>query len=268
MEKAAPLDALTTSRPLGGGRFELLVPDGWQQGRGAFGGYVLASLIRAMEAEHGAPERPLRSITSELCGPTLPGPAELRVEVLRAGTGVSTIAARLVQNGEVQAHAVGVFGKQRATDRDRVALTPPKLTPWREVEVLPVQPPFGPVFAEHYEFRNTGPLPFSGHKDPAASGWIRPKNPGEKRDAAFIAACVDAWWPAGFVLEDVPRPMATVGFMMELCGTLEGLPKDEPLFHFAKDAVVRDGYIVEFRELWGADGRLVALNQQTIAIIK
>ena len=33
----------------GGGRFVGEIPDGWQQGRGAFGGLVLATLLRAIE---------------------------------------------------------------------------------------------------------------------------------------------------------------------------------------------------------------------------
>jgi len=40
-------DALTTAAPAGDGRFLWDVPDGWQQGRGAFGGIVLAALTRA-----------------------------------------------------------------------------------------------------------------------------------------------------------------------------------------------------------------------------
>lgn len=52
--------------------FEANFPDGWQQGRGLFGGLVTAALVRALEATAGG--RVLRSLTSELCGPVRPGP--------------------------------------------------------------------------------------------------------------------------------------------------------------------------------------------------
>ena len=58
-------------------------------------------------------ERPLRSLTAELCGPVMPGPATISVEPLRRGSGVTTLAARLEQGGEVLAHVVGVFGRPR-----------------------------------------------------------------------------------------------------------------------------------------------------------
>ncbi|HET9990839.1 MAG TPA: acyl-CoA thioesterase domain-containing protein, partial [Kofleriaceae bacterium] len=95
----------------------LAVPDTWQQGRGAFGGFVTGAMVRALEAS--APGRPLRSLTAELCGPLVAGEAEVGIEVLRAGNAVTTSAIRLVQGGEVQAHGVGVLGKERTREHER-----------------------------------------------------------------------------------------------------------------------------------------------------
>ncbi len=41
-----------------------------------------------------------------------------------------------------------------------------------------------------------------------------------------------------------------------------------PIFHCGRGRGARDGYVVELRELWGEDGRLLAFNHQTFAIIK
>ena len=100
LSQASHLEALAP------GRFAWQVPDGWQQGRGAFGGLVLAALLRAMEAVEPDRGRVTRSLTGDLCGPVQPGPAELVVEVLRRGNNLSNLDARLYQNGEVQARAV------------------------------------------------------------------------------------------------------------------------------------------------------------------
>lgn len=262
----APLDLLTAVTPLGDGRYEAQVPDGWQQGRGAFGGLVTATLVRAMEA--ATPGRPLRSLTAELCGPTQPGRAELRVETLREGSAVTTVAARLVQGAEVQAHAVGVLGKERLKDFDGTHLEAPTRPDWRKMERLPIEPPFGPDFARYWDFRTTS-LPFTGQTDGHdASGWIRPLAPGVKRDAAFLAACIDAWWPTFFARTSTLRPMATIAFTFQPVGHFEGLDPAAPLFHRARLVAADGGYGVEFRELWGEDGRLLALNQQTIVVIK
>ena len=58
---------------LGAGRFHGVVPDGWQQGRGAFGGLVLAALARAVEMSEPEKDRTLRSFNGEIAGPVLPG---------------------------------------------------------------------------------------------------------------------------------------------------------------------------------------------------
>ncbi|MBL9037306.1 MAG: thioesterase family protein [Archangium sp.] len=248
-------------------RYGFDFPDGWQTGKGLFGGLVVGALVRALEASAG-PSRPLRSITSELCGPTQPGSAEIHVELLREGAAVSTLTARLVQDGKVQGHAVGVFGAARSDARKLTELRPLPQTDWRTIESIPVQPPIGPAFARFYDFRPVSGLPFSGETKPTTSIWIRPKNPGPARDAAFIAGCADACWPTLFIIDEAPRPMATIAFTMQLVSSLDGLDPDAPLFHVGRGVSVNDGYLVEFRELWGHDGRLVALNQQTIAIVR
>ncbi len=262
------LTTLTTPTRLGHDLFQTEVPDGWQQGRGAFGGLVIGNLVRAIEAFDGLPERSLRSLTAELCGPVLPGDNTIRVERLRTGTGVSTVAARMERHGEVLAHAVGVLGRQRAAGDDFCELPRPTMPPWREVAPIVVDDLF-PPFSRFLELRPLGPAPFTGNTtEPVASGWVRPVEPGSARDAAYVASLADAWWPAVLTRFSLPRPVATVAFTLELISDLDGLDPAAPLFHSAQAVASRGGYLIEMRQLWGEDGRLVALNQQTIVIIK
>lgn len=259
---------LTTPTRVDDTRFEADIPDGWQQGRGAFGGIVLANLVRAIDAADASEERTLRSLTAEITGPVLPGAASIHITRLRTGTGVSTIAARMEQGGEVLAHAVGIRGRTRGGDTDFCDIETPRMPPWRDVPPIEMALPGGPVFARHFEFRVSGPPPYSSSAEPLASGWIRPRDPGPARDAAYIAACADAWWPAVLARLPSPRPIATIAFTLEIFSDLAGLDPDAPFFHHARGFVSRGGYTVETRELWGEDGRLVSRNHQTLAIIK
>jgi hypothetical protein len=261
-----PLDELLAATPRGDGRYDVELPEGWHQGRGIFGGLVTGLMVRTFE--HFRSERPLRSLTAELCGPAQAGPATLELTALRDGSTVSTVTARLVQGGEVQAHGVGVLGGDRATAPDRVFGTAPTLTDWRTLEPIPVAPPFGPEFARQWDFRADTLLPFSGQATAATEGWIRPRHPGARRDAAFLATCADAWWPSLFSVDEAPRPMATIAFTFQPVGDFAGLDPAAPLAYRARAEVVRHGYVVELRELWGEDGRLLALNQQTFCVIK
>jgi len=263
------LTTVTTPNRLDDTRFQIDIPDGWQQGRGAFGGIVLANLVRAIEAFDASAERSLRSLTAELCAPVTVGAHVIRVERLRTGSGVSTIAARIEGAGEILAHAVAVLGKRRGDDTDfchQPAPTP--MPPWRDVAVIPVGPPMGPVFTPHFEYRVTSAPPSSGGPDAVASGWIRPRDAGTARDAGYIVALADAWWPALLTKLPAPRPLATLAFTLELVGSLAGLDPEAPLFHAGRSPLARDGFAVETRALWGEDGRLVARNHQTIAVIR
>ena len=264
-------DTLVTPAPLSPGRWSIEVPDGWQQGRGAFGGLVLAMLERAAEAAAGDPARQLRELSAQIVGAVQPGMAEISAELLRAGTGVSAVAARLVQEGEVRAHAVATFGKPRATYAAATSTPAPVLPPWRELSPMPSSLPMVPTFTRHLEFWPTGPLPFSGSGSgavPEVAGWVRLRHPGRARDAAFTLAMVDAYWPAFLTAAPAPRPAATLTFSLETMSDLAGLDPSAPLFHRGRLLGGRDGYAVEARELWGEDGRLVALNQQVFVVIR
>jgi hypothetical protein len=210
----------------------------------------------------------LRALTAEICAPVMPGPNAIRITLLRRGTGVATIAARIERDGEVLAHAVGVMGRRRAPDADFCQLEAPALPPWREVQPVVMRPPLAAAFAPNFEYRPVGVLPFSGGSDAIASGWVRPVEPGALRDAAYVTTVVDAWWPAVFARMTERRPMATLTFSLQLFDGLEGLDPAAPLAYRARGLVARDGYVSEQRELFGEDGRLVALNLQTFAVIK
>lgn len=260
------LDALSTPTAQGEGVFTHVFPEGWLQGRGLFGGLVLATMTNAAQAVAGAGERRLRSLTGDLFAPVQPGPARLSVEALRVGSGQSNYLVRLEQQGAACATATFCFGKARVPDGDWNHLPPPPRSDWQSVEVAPVEPPIGPEFARNFEFRADRLFPFSGEAQAQSEGWIRPKVPGAARGAAYVVACADAWWPAAFSRLAAPRPMATVAFTLEWLDA--EVPTDAPLFHRAGAPAASAGYTVEFRELWSPDGRLIALNQQTFVIIK
>ena len=247
--------------------FRVNVPDGWQQGKGAFGGLVLGNLTRAMELVNATPEWPLRILNGEIVAPVLPGPSKLEVEVLRRSTAVTTLSARLSQKGELLARATAIFGKQRVADRERTGLTAPVMPAWASTEVLDIGPPMGPVFAQHFEFRPTGAMPFSEGPRAEAAGWIFPRLASRGQGAAETVAMADAWWPADFAVEAGPRPMSTLAFTFELLIPLIGAPV-QPLFHRAHVPGSHDGFSLELRELWNEQGQLVALNQQTFVFVR
>ena len=265
-------DRLVTPAPLGPGRFSIDVPDGWQQGRGAFGGLVLAMLARAAEATAADPSRILRSLSAQIVGPVQPGPTSITAEVLRAGSSVTALTVRMVQAEQVMAHAAVILARSRPTYAAAPTLIAPQAPSWRDpLHPIPVSVRVTPTFARYLEYWPTSPLPYSGADAGAAqhtSGWVRLRRPGRARDAAFLLALIDSYWPGFLAAAREPRAAATLTFSFETMSDLEGLDPEAPLHYRARMLGGRDGYAVEARELWGEDGRLVALNQQILAVMK
>ena len=264
----ASLLDVSTARPAGD-QYELLVPEGWRQGRGAYGGLTIGALVRAIEHRIADPARKVRTVTAELPAAVMPGAAAISVEVLRSGNSLSAVRAALVQGGETRAHAVAVLAASRpgASALAWRDLQPPEAPPWRQVEPMPmVNPSAWPEFAQHFEFRVIAGLPLTGAA-PRTVGWVRPRVRCEPRDAGYIASLCDAWWPAALARFTQLRPIATIAYTLELVDGLEGLDPEAPLLYRGTVPVLSDGYFLETRELWGEDGRLVAINHQTFAVI-
>jgi hypothetical protein len=245
------------------GEHELIVPDGWQQGRGAFGGLVLAASLSAMVADEPDAARVPRAFLGEICAPVLPIASRLQTRALRRGRNQSNLACTFMQDGQVVAHASAVLASARRTAAaPRLSLPPPERGRFEDVPVAPIGPPHGPAFASHYEYR----LTFSGAGDGTVTGWVRERVALEKVTHAVLLARLDAFWPALFTLETTPRPAATVSFMAEFLIDPAQLDPARPLYYRARSLAESGGYFVELRELWDGD-RPVAFNQQSFAIL-
>lgn len=247
------------------------VPGGWEQGRGAYGGLVVAAMTKAM-LDGEEPERVARALSASLTAPVEPGEVTIAVERLRVGNAVSMWSARLIQSGEVKALASLVTGKERPTGHTLPAVAP-SVPPWPEVPIATsVRPPIAPVFTQHFELRALAPYPFSGAGavvgETAAAAWIKPKVSPKAMGPIELAAMVDVCWPTAFAIERGPRPMATVAFHCSFQIPADGLDPNEPLLHRGTLVQGGQGFLTETRELWTTRGELVCHNPQVFAWIK
>jgi hypothetical protein len=245
--------------------FRCAIPEGWQQGRGAFGGLVLATLLRAMEACEPDRERRTRTLSGDLCAPALVGDATVTVRVLRRGSHQTNLAAELRQHDAVVATATAILSRSRPQPTVPALEQPPSDESWRDATLLTVGPPLAPVFTPHYEYRNAALTPFS-IGTPQVLGWIRERE-RIALDAPALIGRLDAWWPCLFAIDGQPRPVATVSFVAELLCDPGTVALDVPSRYRARMIALSEGFFVELRELWQGD-RVVALNQQTFAILR
>ncbi len=260
-------EAITLTR-VGEGEHALDLPDGWQQGRGAFGGLVLGATLAAMVADEPDAGRTPRSFMGDICAPALPVPTRLRTRTLRRGKHQSNMTCDLVQDGQVVAHASAVLAGARpvAPVAAMVPAPPPVPGRFEDAPVAPIRHPPGPRFASHFEFRVLTGVPFAGGGEKRVEGWVREAVPLPRLSHAAVLARLDSFWPVLFAVEATPRPATTVSFTAEFLADPALLDPSLPFFYRAWVVAESGGYFVEMRELW-SEGRPVALNQQTFAIL-
>jgi hypothetical protein len=274
---SALVTAVPTSDPA---RFVLDVPDGLQQGRGAWGGVATGAIISAAEQVDARPGMAVRTLSAQLVAPVLVGRVDVVAEVLRRGSATTTIAVQVRDGGGgLLAHGVVVLGTPRRGDDmpdgpDWIGVAPPpELAAGPDaVPVVDIGPPLAPGFTVHLEMRPAVGVPFEGSTSDTI-GWVRPRAPLARVDAAVVSALADAWWASVMVRLDRVRPAATVGYALEVPLAPASLPRTAdgrlvPLLHRGRVIAAREGFAVETRELWTVDGRLASWNTQTVAVIR
>ena len=248
------------------------VPDGWQQGRGAWGGLVAGAVARAVDAGEGDSERVLRTLSLHLAAPLPVGPARVQVTALRRGSSMSTWQVVVSDiDGQACAHAVAITGTARAPDlaeqsRGWGSAAPPTLPGVETVPALPKDAPGMPVFLRHLEVRAVGGVPFSGASARCA-GYVRFEEQGVW-DVPQLVAMVDAWWPTALPALTQLRPVATVTYAAHVLIDPAAIPPGQPLAYEASMAGTLDGFTTETRRLWTLDGRLAVENHQSIVVIR
>jgi hypothetical protein len=264
-------DSATALERRGVDQFTWYVPDGWQQGRGAWGGLVVGALVRAVTTAEPDGARKVRAVSAQLVAPAVVGEHRITLACVRRGSGTSTWTAVLADGQErLVASVTAVLGSARiledAPDQSSWQVArPPDVPPFEQVPRLPLGPPMGPVFAPRLRLHPVTGVPTMGGP-PESTGWVAydvPPNPS----AAALIGLVDAWWPASLAAMPAMRAVATVAFSANLLIDPAELDPAAPLMHHSFVTAAAEGFTSETRRLWTAGGRLVVENLQSIVLI-
>lgn len=238
------------------------VPDGWQQGRGAFGGLPIGAMVGAVELTDR--ERTIRAVSIQLAGPALVGAHTVHVTPLRIGTRMSTWSVVIVDaKGAAVASGSVITGIPRSDDQASGAVAMPAAPESAAVPIVETPPPF-PTFTQHLTFAPAAGFPMSGQL-PETMGWIGFRDPVTPT-AASLLALVDGWYTATIVPMRELQPIATVNFAATLLIDPRELTAGEPLLHHGMVTAYRQGFASEQRRLWTRDGKLAVDNLQTMAV--
>ncbi len=261
-EPANAFDRDTAVRKIAPGRYTANLAEDWQVGGGLNGGYLLATLGRALGSS--IPGKPhVLTVSAHYLSAAEAGAAEVTTRVVREGRSVATLAADLSQATGARLTALATLG-------DLAELTDEVATTAEELDLPPVDECFSSEDAPP-EVRAKAPLMerLDLRFDPATASWAvgRPSGrgviqawfrlPGREPDPLSLLTAVDVLPPVTF---DLGRP----GWAptLELTAHVRAVP--EPGWLRLRQATrnVAGGLFEEDCEVWDSGGRLVAQSRQ------
>jgi acyl-CoA thioesterase len=246
-----------------------VAPD-WRAGRGPHGGYLAAMLLRPLIASVADPGRAPRSLTIHYARAPEPGRVRIATTLEREGRSLSTLSARMHQDGELIALVLAAFS---------VPWSGPEIS---ELEMPDVEPPdpsreslrlmeHGPEFARHIVLQpRIEGLPLSGEERPMAiRAWMGLVEP-RPIDALSLAFFSDALIPAPYMRlrewSAVPTVDLTVHFH-ERMRPVPGADPSELCLAQTTSELIHDGFFVEDGLIWASDGTLLAHSRQLAIVV-
>jgi acyl-CoA thioesterase len=241
------------------------VSDDWSQGRATFGGLVTAvgneTLRKLVPAD-----RLLRSLQTTFVGPAGSTTWQLRTEVLRVGKAVTLARCDILDNDQVAATVIGVYGGPRAS---AVEVRPEPVASPRAVEdinELRFQPGLTPDFVQHFAVRwAQGAKPFSSAPRTPTKAFIRHRDTSPLTESHVVG-----------LIDCIPSPAMSMfkerAPSSSLVWTLEFF---EHRFDFAPERWWRidtdidaatSGYVNQTSLLYDPDEKPVALSRQLFAV--
>jgi acyl-CoA thioesterase len=264
---ATEFDRATAVTPLGDGAWAADIDEGWFAGRGPNGGYLAATVLRAMVAELRDPAREPRSLTCHYLRPPAAGPARIDVTVERSGRATSTLTARLAQDGRECVLGVAAFGIGVPAPAD-YAGAPPAVPGPDEVPAAD-NSGSGLSIVSRFEVRPAlGGAMFAGADEALTGGWLRFSD-ARGTDAVALAMFADAWFPAPWVRLRGPVAAPTIDLTVHFRGprAASALAPGEPVLAVFRSTTAADGFFEEDGELWSADGVLLAHSRQLALLL-
>lgn len=265
MESVFDRDTAVTRRDYG--LFEATIAPGWRAGVGPHGGYLAAIVLRALTETVADPERTPRSLTIHYASSPKPGErVTIATTVEREGRSLSTLSARMEQDGVLMALALAAFSRPWDAP-DAHELPMPELgPPDAERRSMPKVFKGAPEFTRQLVMQpRVGAMPFAASGAPMRiGGWIGLPEATRPVDALALALFCDAWFPPSFIALDEPAISPTVDLTIHFRQPPSQADCDPGALCLSvfDTRLLHDGFFEEDGVIWAADGTVLLQSRQ------
>jgi acyl-CoA thioesterase len=252
-------------------RFAAEVSSAWRAGRGPHGGYLAAMLLRALSETVADASRSPRSLTIHYARAPEPGPVTIDTTLERVGRSLSTLSARMEQDGRLMALVLSAFSTPwSGPEISDIAM--PQVAPPDETREPGSLIKYGaPPFTRHIVLQpRIGGVPFSAAEQPMElGGWLGLAEP-RVLDPLALAFFSDALIPAPFMRMPAPNPAPTVDLTVHFRTALPRQPQPDPnelVLARIRGGLIHEGFFEEDGMFWAADGTLLAQSRQLAILL-
>lgn len=241
------------------------IPEGWRQGRTAYGGLTAGlSLVAAQRQFPDLP--PFRSATINFIGPVTGDPV-FTSHILRQGRNVTSVETKATVDGNIVSSCTFIFAAERSS-----ALTVDYPAPEAPLpaDCEPFTPPavkdFVPAFFNRFDTRLiAGARPMTGADEGYIRTWSRHDDADSREGIASLLTLGDVLPPSASPLFKQLGPVSSVNWIFTV---LADEPKtEEGWWHVeARLTAAIGGYSTQVMRIWNTDGQLIAEGMQCVAI--
>jgi acyl-CoA thioesterase len=245
-----------------GDGFEIDAPEGWRQGRTAYGG-ITAALAVATAGRAHADLPPLRSAQFAFVGPAS-GRLRFVSQILRQGRSATIVGVDVTGDAGPAARAILTYGAARESAVAHDTAPRPAVPPPEDCDLYFHPRGVSPGFSGNFEARlAAGARPLTPGAAPEATVWVR--HAGDAGDDQVLAmiALADVLPPAAFVAFPQLAPISTATWTLDL---FHPTPTGDWRLLRSVSEQAGEGYSLQAMSLWDADGRRLAVGRQMVAI--
>jgi acyl-CoA thioesterase len=249
----------------------------WQAMRGPHGGYLAAILLRALVATEAEDGRAPRSLTVHYARPAEPGEVLIRTTVERRGRSLSTLSARMEQDGAVIALALAAFSVPWSAPEvselpmPRVSAQDADLESSDDIRAG-IENGVAPVFLRKLivQRRLGGPL-LGGSDAPMEVGnWLGLRERTRPLDSLALAMLSDVGAPPPLLRLREPSRASTVDLTVHFRTRLPRSGQHDPAelcFGRLRTRLIHEGFFEDDGVVWAADGTVLAQSRQLALLI-
>jgi acyl-CoA thioesterase len=252
--------------------FSAEVSPAWHAARGPHGGYLAAILMRALTEATDYEARPPRSLTIHFARVPQPGPVLIRTVLERQGRSLSTLSARMEQDGELIALALSAFSiAWEAPELAELPMPavaapdPERATPKPLVDRI--EQGLAPGFLKHLVLQpRIGALPFSGSDVPMEGAmWVGLSDPARPLDSVALTLFSDVGIPPPFMRRHEPASASTIDLTVHFRSPVPAAEQQDPselCLARLTTRMIHEGFFESDGVIWAADGSVLAHSRQ------